>query len=156
MKPVAVRTLIAAGAMLVLAAVNFAIEGKERVKAHGETVLLELAPVDPRGLMQGDYMALRFSVTQNVSTSAGYKDERLPLTLIDHRVGRVTSPGDIANLHIRYRVRNGEIWIGTNAFFFEEGSANRYSGARYGEFKVDPKSGEAVLVGLRDTQFQPL
>jgi hypothetical protein len=31
-----------------------------------------------------------------------------------------------------------------------------YEGARYGEFRVDPSSGEAVLVGLRDAELNPL
>ncbi|XOT97907.1 GDYXXLXY domain-containing protein, partial [Alcaligenes pakistanensis] len=30
----------------------------------GQTVLLELAPVDPRSLMQGDYMSLNFALSQ--------------------------------------------------------------------------------------------
>ena len=51
-------------------------------------------------------------------------------------------------LRIRYRIRNQQVWLGTNAYFFEEGSAQRYSGARYGEFRVDRDSGEAALVGL--------
>jgi uncharacterized membrane-anchored protein len=42
------------------------------------------------------------------------------------------------------------VWLGTNAYFFEEGTAQQYEGARFGEFRVDRESGEAVLVGLAD------
>ena len=38
----------------------------------------------------------------------------------------------------------------------EEGTADRYDGARYGEFRVDPLSGEAVLVGLADEALSEL
>ncbi|MDE8355606.1 GDYXXLXY domain-containing protein, partial [Klebsiella pneumoniae] len=51
--------LIALGLVLALAVVNLAIVSCERLLAEGEVVLLELAPVDPRSLMQGDYMSLR-------------------------------------------------------------------------------------------------
>ncbi|MET0346848.1 MAG: GDYXXLXY domain-containing protein [Casimicrobiaceae bacterium] len=44
--------------------------------------------------------------------------------------------------------------LGTNAFFFEEGTGDRYAGARYGEFRVAP-DGEAILTGLRDGALTP-
>ena len=53
-------------------------------------------------------------------------------------------------------VRKGEVWLGTNAFFFEEGKDAHYASARYGEFRVHPTSGEAVLVGLRGAALEPL
>ena len=51
---------------------------------------------------------------------------------------------------------NFHVWLGTNAFFFEEGTAERFNGARYGEFRVDRTSGEAVLVGLRNDRLAAL
>ncbi len=56
---------------------------------------------------------------------------------------------------LRYRVREGEIKFATNAFFFQEGTARRYEGARYGEFRVAP-DGELLLTGLRGKELQPL
>ena len=52
-------------------------------------------------------------------------------------------------LRLRYRWRAGEPKFATNAFFFEEGTGERYAGARYGEFRVGP-DGESILTGLRD------
>src|SRR5690606_9942359 len=57
-------TLVAG--LLVLGAVNYAIYAKERVIRDGDVVFLELAPVDPRSLMQGDYMALRFRLADQI------------------------------------------------------------------------------------------
>src|SRR5687767_13501968 len=56
--------------VLVLAALNYGIYEKERIKEHGEVLLLELAPVDPRSLMQGDYMRLRYAIERDVPTQA--------------------------------------------------------------------------------------
>ena len=46
--------------LAVLAFVNFGIYGRERLLTEGQVVLLRMAPVDPRSLMQGDYMRLNF------------------------------------------------------------------------------------------------
>ena len=54
--------------VLVLAALNYGIYEKEQIKEHGQTLLLELAPVDPRSLMQGDYMRLRYAIERNTPT----------------------------------------------------------------------------------------
>ncbi|MGZ5049325.1 MAG: GDYXXLXY domain-containing protein, partial [Usitatibacter sp.] len=78
------------------------------------------------------------------------------VALDDRRIASLAKPGAPSSLKVRYRIRKGAVWLGTNAFFFEEGTDARYASARYGEFRVDPKSGEAVLVGLRDSKLAPL
>jgi uncharacterized membrane-anchored protein len=42
---------------------------KQHVLAHGQTVLLPLAPVDPRSLIQGDYMVLRYELEREINPS---------------------------------------------------------------------------------------
>jgi uncharacterized membrane-anchored protein len=59
------RVILLAG-ILILVVVNYGIYEKERLLANGRLVLLELAPVDPRSLMQGDYLALRFRLQNDV------------------------------------------------------------------------------------------
>jgi uncharacterized membrane-anchored protein len=58
--------LLWGGMILALAVVNRGIVQRERVLDEGHVVLLELTPVDPRSLMQGDYMALRFAVADQI------------------------------------------------------------------------------------------
>jgi uncharacterized membrane-anchored protein len=58
--------LLWGGLILALAVVNRGIVQRERILDEGRVVLLELAPVDPRSLMQGDYMALRFAVAEDI------------------------------------------------------------------------------------------
>ena len=70
------RVLIVLGALIVLASLNVSILGKERLKRDGQVTYLELAPRDPRSLMQGDYMALRFRLAQDIeSTWASGRNE---------------------------------------------------------------------------------
>jgi len=153
MKVSAFRAVTAAAVVLVLGAVNWSIYSKERIKTGGEIVYLQLAPVDPRSLMQGDYMALRFALANDLNTEAGGS---APLALDSNGVATLDRGMGKDSLRIRYRVRNGQVWLGTNAYFFEEGTAERYEQARYGEFRIDRKTGEAVLVALRDKDFKAL
>jgi uncharacterized membrane-anchored protein len=156
-----VRALVLLGALLVLGALNASIVGKERIRRDGEVVYLSLAPIDPRSLMQGDYMALRFALAQELTRAPNPAlregETRYADVVLDAKhVARLAAPDAAPSLRLRYRIRNGQVWLGTNAFFFEEGSAARFNDARYGEFRVDRASGEAVLVGLRDEALKAL
>jgi uncharacterized membrane-anchored protein len=152
-KAVFTRALILVAALVVLVAVNGSILAKERLKTHGQRIYLELAPVDPRSLMQGDYLALRFRIAQDLSTDASGS---AALRIDERGVATLDPQPTHDSPRIRYRVRNGAVWLGTNAYFFEEGTAERYVGAQYGEFRLDPDSGEAVLVALRDKDLRAL
>jgi uncharacterized membrane-anchored protein len=155
------RILIAVGLVLVLGAVNVSILGKESIRRDGVVVYLDLMPVDPRSLMQGDYMTLRFRLAQDIAATvktlpAEGGTALAPVNIATNQVGSLALASEQGNVRIRYRIRKGQVWLGTNAFFFEEGKDRQYASARYGEFRVDPTSGEAVLVGLRDAALNPL
>src|SRR3989442_13923581 len=149
--------------LAVLALVNFSISGKERQLAQGALVYLELAPVDPRSPMQGDYMPLRFKLANDafpaIKSCASVSDGRIVALLDERSIAAFRRLDDGAFLAgrevlLRYRVRNGELRFATNAFFFQEGSARRYEGARYGEFRVAP-DGELILTGLLGGEGPP-
>jgi uncharacterized membrane-anchored protein len=143
--------------LILLAAVNFNIYQREQLLTQGRRVLLELAPVDPRSLMQGDYMALRFQIVNQAFRQQDLKtleDGLLVLTLDAENRGtfkRLAAEGSLADNEVlmRFRVRNGQIKFATNAFFFQEGHSHEYTGAKYGEFRVAP-DGEAILTRLCD------
>lgn len=134
----------------------------EWVLATGTPVLLELAPVDPRSLMQGDYMNLTYSIAQwQEEMDALARDGHLVIALDENGVAKFVrihtpetplAPGELL---LRYRVRNGRVRLGAEAFFFQEGHASRYVGARYGELRV-AANWNSVLVGLRDRNRRPL
>lgn len=150
------------GLLLALGVANAAIVGKERLLARGTPMLLALAPVDPRSLVQGDYMRLEYEISRAVdSAAAAPRDGRVVVRLDArgvarlvrrHREGAPLAPGERL---LRYRRRGGRARVGTDAFFFEEGSAHRYARARYGELRVDER-GESVLVALRDEALRRL
>jgi uncharacterized membrane-anchored protein len=152
-----VRTITLIGVLLVLGSVNYSLYAKEQIKRNGEIVYLELAPVDPRSLMQGDYMALRFAVARDIEARRRPGEEFALLRLDSQRIARMPEAGSSSGtLRMHYRMRGRQVWLGTNAYFFEEGSAGRFTAAKYGKFRVDSRTGEAVLVALCDAQLQEL
>ena len=54
------RLYILAVLVLFLGGYAFSAYRMEAVLAEGKTILLALAPVDPRAPLMGDYMALRY------------------------------------------------------------------------------------------------
>jgi uncharacterized membrane-anchored protein len=153
--------IITAIAILIIA--NYSIWYREGISFGGRTVLLELAPIDPRSLMQGDFMALRFRLANEAFTHdklKGLKDGAIVLVLDSNNIGtfrRFADGGSLASDEaiIRYHIRNGKPEFATNAFFFQEGQVDLYRYAKYGEFKVSPE-GEAILIAMRDSKLQIL
>ena len=157
------KWVVIVSTLVLLVAVNVGIASRERLVERGRIVLLELAPVDPRSLMQGDYMALRFRAADGAGTGAEalqFADGRLVLAVDARGVGefrRLDAGAPLAadEAVLRYRIRNGQVKLATNAFFFEEGTGDAYAKARYGEFRV-ADNGDAILTGLRDKDLVPL
>ena len=65
-KPAVTIVIALLGLALILGVMTMNIIKYENHLATGETVLLELAPVDPRGFMQGDYMALSYALERDI------------------------------------------------------------------------------------------
>jgi len=149
--------------LLILAFVNLQIVAKERILDDGRTVLLRLAPIDPRSLLQGDYMALRYAMAGEVADAAqaaGISDGIVVIELDENAVARFVAldrgqPLAANGQRLVFRKRGGTVRLASDAFFFEEGHAGRYEAARYGELSV-AEDGAAVLVGLRAEDFSRL
>lgn len=161
------------GLVLALGLINGSIYVKEQHLSQGEVLKLKLAPVDPRSLMQGDYMALRFELADNIDNALPEAEPHTPwsatannsegkvIVQLDEQ-GRASfvalDEGQVmaANQRkLQYRVRDGRVKFATNAFFFAEGSAQIYEAAEYGEFRVN-QDGEVLLSAMLDKELNKL
>ncbi len=155
------QIILIAVACLVVGALNVMIYQKERTLQEGRVMLLELAPVDPRSLMQGDYMVLRYKLAREVRAASLPLDGHLVVALNEEGIAafrRLHTPNmSLApDEHLlRYRRRGDNIRLGAESFFFQEGNAKYYSGAKYGELRV-AESGDSVLAGLRGKELEKL
>ena len=157
-----VKQIILFGMLLaIMATMVFMTQKKESTLATGQVMLLELAPRDPRSLMQGDYLVLRYKITQMLGGNSLAKDGSLVVTLDDNGVATFKrfhspeAPLAAGEYLVRYRKRGSGIRLGAESFFFQEGNAKFYTGAKYGELRV-AGSGDSVLVGLRGQELESL
>ncbi|MEF9947391.1 MAG: GDYXXLXY domain-containing protein [Comamonas sp.] len=153
-----------AGAVLVFGAVNWDVRGKEQVIAHGQRILVPLIPVDPRSLMQGDYMALRFDLPPAVSE--GLANITAPTAYVRAAVdgqgiatvqalvsdGKQAGAGEVI---LPLKRLKGQWVLVTDAYFFPEGQGTHFESGKYGDFRVLP-DGRALLVGLADAEGKPI
>lgn len=146
--------LLLVGLALSLIGINGAIWQKEQLIANGKPVYLKLAPADPRSLMQGDFMRLRFAGfyarALKIETIIGQRPViRLSLDAqsvatpkVVYKAGEALAEGEIL---LELTPNKGSWMPVTDAWFFREGQAQQWETARYGEFRILP-SGKALLV----------
>ena len=168
-KPAVTIVIALLGLALVLVLMTMNIAKYENHLATGDTVLLALAPVDPRGFMQGDYMTLSYALERDVFAALNRDPGSYPINeegyvivaLDKHNVGQFVrlaannQPDNLATdeMAIYYRIRNGTMQLATNAFFFQEGHGEAFETAQYGLFRVNDK-GEPLLTEMVDSNFQ--
>ena len=155
--------VLAVTSAAILVMINIQIANKQDILENGQTLLLKLAPRDPRSLLQGDYMALRYTMTDAVAQAARaaqISDGRIVVELAPNNEagfvalyqGQALAQGQHV---LRFRRRGESVRLASDAYFFEEGQWQTYADARYGELRVD-SHGDAVLVGLRDSEGRRL
>ena len=167
-KPAVTIIIALLGLALVLVVITRNIIKYEAHLTTGDTVLLALAPVDPRGFMQGDYMTLSYALERDVFAALNKDPGSYPtneegyviVALDQHNVGQLVrlAANQSKNLAsneiaIYYRIRNGTMQLATNAFFFQEGHGEAFEAAEYGLFRVNDK-GEPLLTNLVDKDFK--
>ena len=167
-KPAVTIIIALLGLALVLVVMTRNIIKYENHLATGDTVLLALAPVDPRGFMQGDYMTLSYALERDVFAALNKDPGSYPtneegyviVALDQHNVGQLVSLAanqskNLASneIAIYYRIHNGTMQLATNAFFFQEGHGEAFEAAEYGLFRVNDK-GEPLLTNLVDDDFK--
>ena len=166
-KPAVTIIIALLGMALVLVVMTRNIIKYEAHLTTGDTVLLALAPVDPRGFMQGDYMTLSYALERDVFAALNRDPGSYPtnedgyviVALDNNKVAQfvrlaANQPKNLASneMAIHYRIRNGAMQLATNAFFFQEGHGEAFEAAEYGLFRVNDK-GEPLLTNLVDDDF---
>ena len=165
MKPVTRQLALLLSGLAILAGINATVWRYEHAMSSGEVVLLRLAPVDPRSLMQGDYMRLNYEIARELTSrdaraTQNKGSDTLVIRLDAHQVATLVAAGKPDRLASDERLlqvhQSERQWqIGPDAYFFEEGTGDQYQAARYGEFRLQA-DGKTLLVGLRDEAYQPI
>jgi uncharacterized membrane-anchored protein len=124
--------IIVLNLIILLVYFNYSVVKKEELLKDGQLVLLKLAPLDPRSLMQGDYMALRYDISENIDyknmPKRGYCVVRIDLCGVAKtvRFQEDIVPLNKGEILIKYNAPNRwNVNIGAESFFFQEGQAEK-------------------------------
>lgn len=148
-------------ALLVLGILNYFIYHKEKILQSGDEIFLALVPVDPRSVLQGDYMQLGYAVENTAKNNVNNNlKERgyIVIGLNNKKIGQFKrfqdeSPVKDNEKLIRYTFEKNRfsrpIQIQPNSFFFQEGQGAYFAKAKYAIFHYNGTK-DYVLVGLAD------
>jgi len=146
----------------------FMVQQKETLLRDGQTVYLALTPVDPRSLLQGDYMALDYAITNQFDKrwQSDSTKTKLPtsVTMVIQLNGQ--NEGQFVRLHEGEAIAQDErllkfhhkCWhtvIGPDSYFFPEGTGSSFEHAAFGELKI-ASDGTPLLLALCDKNHQRL
>jgi uncharacterized membrane-anchored protein len=148
--------------LILLVSFNHSIFKKETLLSDGELILLELAPVDPRSLMQGDYMELRYAISDDIETDSISKRGFCVVKLMANNIAKRVriqenkTPLNKGEYLIKYKAKDWQgLNIGAESFFFQEGEGEKYEVAKYGGIKVDDQ-GNSLLIGLFNEKLKQI
>lgn len=137
---------------------------------HSRSIYIALAPVDPRSLIQGDYMILNYKLgfldhlyEEKTTQKFIFNQLHVPAYVQLDNQNRVIATTFQAStfpntqkLILKNPNNNLEqLYPATNSFLFAEGLAQCYDQAKFAEFKVD-QNGKAILASLRDEDLSAL
>ena len=159
------RKLLFAGfGLVVLGLLNFGVYQKEQMLEGGAPLYLKLQPVEPRSLLQGDFMRLGFEVETGLRAALEGQKVRaggVVVTATPEGVGEFTRIDDGSELTadefmLRFTNISRRPALVPNSFFFQEGDAQAFEAAQYALFYFDDARGDYVLRGLADENKNPI
>lgn len=155
--------------VLTLGIAQFTIHQNEDVLENGESIVLKLAPKDPRSLMQGDYMELHYELLNQVLDALSNEEMTNSkayalLTLDENHIATLCRiefekpqyfDGCAQGIYLSVTLNSyGDLSLPTHQFFFPEGKGEHYNQAEYGEYRF--KEGKALLLRLLNTELEAL
>lgn len=133
---------------------------KEENNLKKNTFYIKTSPVDPRSLIQGDYMVLNYNITDSARIEAvnirkGYIRIKInDLKIAEFiRVDKEYMPPSNNEISIQFQKNSSNIDIGVNSYLFQEGTGNKFQKAQYAEV-IELKNGKLRLKFLLDKDFK--
>lgn len=132
----------------------------EQMIQHGKSIFISLQPADPRSILQGDYMTLRYNMNIQGEIPEG---KRLKAYVKLNALNVVSetrfnlAKGDKAwtPIFLKKIPHQNSFYPAAQSYLFAEGLADCYSQAVFAEFKLSVK-GEPLLYELKDAQRRSL
>ena len=146
----------------------FSVHQKEKLLENGQRVILAMRPLDPRSLMQGDYMTVSLDIENDIRRKRQAQPEKDQF-LHENEGTVIVTPDKNGIFHfarfdngetlkeqevrLTYRIKRWGIQIGPGSFFFQEGQGKLFGKARFVELRAG-KDGEVLFTHLLDENRQ--
>ena len=119
-----------------------------------KTFYIKTAPIDPRSLLQGDYMILNYEILEDVRKEGaelkkGYIRVKINNLKVAEflRIDEEYNPSKNEEISILFHKNDSNIEIGVNSYLFQEGTGNKFQRAQYAEV-IELKNGKLRLKSL--------
>lgn len=131
---------------------------------NSQSIFVKLQPVDPRSLIQGDYMVLNYDLfwdekSLNQDDQIHNQSKVKAFALLDAQKRLIkTSLSSKTGIPLQLKNPNNQVqqlYPASNSFLFAEGLAKCYEQAQYAEFKLD-KNGKMILASLKGEHLEDL
>lgn len=148
------RALVLGGLVITLGGVGARARQYEAAIASGERLYLRTVGVDPRSIIEGDYLVFRLlpDAPEPPAPSGS-----LILRREEGGVATFVRYGDEAQAPdervVRYHVRSEEPHVAPESWFIEEGTADLYRDMAFAELRLT-STGRLLLVGLADDELR--
>ena len=144
--------------VLILGLLNFGVVQKEQVLADGTPIFLELRPVDPRSLLQGDFMRLGFEVENKIQSAISDKKIRSGFAIVrpdENGIAQFVRIDDGSKLAddefaVHFTKTSSRPTLVSNSFLFQEGEGSDFESAKYAVLIYGADRRDYVLRGLAD------
>ena len=132
---------------------------KEEKNLKQKTFYIKTAPVDPRSLIQGDYMVLNYDIAESARMEIGnIRKGYIRIKINDLKIAEFIRideeylPPSNNEISIQFQKNGSNIDIGVNSYLFQEGTGNKFQKAQYAEV-IELKNGKLRLKNLLDKNF---
>lgn len=156
-------TSIIAIIFLQLAILGGQVGKSESLLASGDLIKLELAPVDPKSLLQGDYLVLRYDISSLQIEEVGW-NERVRIGLIENKDGLFSYSGHyvVGKEVPADMMKKADVWItgklkgyenieyGIENYFVPEGTGFGLQEKVHYAFVKVASNGDAMLIELAE------
>lgn len=132
---------------------------KEEKNLKKATFYIKTVPVDPRSLIQGDYMVLNYDIAASARMEIGnIRKGYIRIKINDLKIAEFIRideeylPPSNNEISIQFQKNGSNIDIGVNSYLFQEGTGNKFQKAQYAEV-IELKNGKLRLKNLLDKNF---
>lgn len=146
--------------ILVITLINVMMYQSEQTIKNGKLVFFEIVPIDPRSIIQGDYMTLNYNISSQgdkkmPSSGVAYIGINKEQIVVEINQDSTLLDKSLRVLPIQYTKVGSRLRFGIESYLFQEGKAKSFEKAKYSGVRINA-TGNCILVGLYKSDLEEI